>query len=337
MYRKSLLATLITLPLSLLLFFPISFAGDKASITTRIGYLPITDHLILGIAQSQKKEELKPLQLQSIRFTDWATLAESVRSGDLEGAFLLAPLAYRLKAAKTPIKLVLLGHRDGSALIVKVRPEIKTVEDLRGRTLAIPHRYSTHNMLLHLYMTEAGLKYGKDFKVIEMAPPEMVAALSRGDIDGYIVAEPFGARGELEGGGRILVLSSQIWKHHPDCVLVLREEYLKQSPESAQVLINQLVWAGGFAEEHREEAAKIGASFLKQPLNAMSKAMLEPKDRVTFLNLTPDIGDLKKLHDYMVTTMQLLSPIKMEEFVDSHYAKTAYKALSKEPESKKNP
>ncbi len=183
-------------------------------------------------------------------------------------------------------------------------------------------------MLLHLYTSQAGLKYGEDFKTLEMAPPEMPAALAQGNIDGYIVAEPFGAKGELLGAGKVLVLSSQIWEHHPDCVLVVREDYLNAHPEAMDELAVSLIKAGIFAEEHREEAAEIGNRFLGQPRDALLKALTEPKDRVTFYDLYPKKEEFTRLQDYMADPMDLF-PVKvnMDELVDTQFAERAYHVL----------
>ena len=68
--------------------------------------------------------------METIKFSDWASISEALRSGSLDGAFLLAPLAFQAKLKGAPIKLVLLGHRDGSALIVTVKKGINTVQAL---------------------------------------------------------------------------------------------------------------------------------------------------------------------------------------------------------------
>lgn len=305
--------------------------SSSSTATVKIGFLPITDHLLLGVSQERDGARFKNLTLAPIKFSDWSTLSESIRSGDLDGAILLAPLAFQVKLKGAPVKVVLYAHRDGSALIVRVKENIKTVHDLRGKTIAIPHRFSTHNMLLHLYTSRAGLVYGKDFKTIEMAPPDMVAALAQGNIDGYIVAEPFGARGELSGAGRVLVLSGQIWKHHPDCILVLREELLKRNAAGVEELLQSLVQSGIFVEKNREQAAKIGAKFLGQPEAAMVKALTEPKERVTFYDLFPQKNELNKLQNYMADRMGLFpEKVNMDDLVDSGYAEKAYAILGSE-------
>lgn len=321
----------ILIGLILILITNCSSQDISSKVHTRIGYIPITDHLILGITKEQDSTNYQQIDLDPIRFSDTGSVLEGVRSGSLEGGLVLAPLAFQAKLKGAPIKIVLLGHRDGSSLIVNVKKGINSVQDLKGKTIAIPHRFSTHNMLLHLYTSKAGLKYGEDFKTIEMLPPEMPAALAGGSIDGFIVAEPMGARAELLGVGKVLVLSNQIWEHHPDCVLVMREDYLNAHPEAMDELAASLIKAGIFAEENRDQATKIGSSFLGQPLDAVRKAMLEPKERVTFYDLYPRKEEFTQLQDYMADKMGLFpQKVNMDELVDTQYAESAYQKIGNE-------
>ena len=295
---------------------------------TKIGFMPITDHLILGIAKEHDNANYTHLNLETVKFSDWATLAESLRSGSLDGAILLAPLAFQVKLAGAPVKVTMLTHRDGSALVVAVNEGINSVQDLRGKTIAIPHRFSTHNMLLHMYTTAAGLAYGKDFQTVEMAPSEMVSALATHKIDGYIVAEPFGAKGEILGVGKVLVLSNKIWEHHPDCILVMREEYLNEHPEAMDELALSLINAGIFAEQNREQAAEIGEKFLGHPKNVLLKSLTDPKERVTFYDLLPNLGEFTQLQNYMADNMGLFpKKVNMSELVDTSFAERAYSVL----------
>lgn len=291
----------------------------------KIAHLPITDHLILGVAKERSGANFKNLTLETIKFSDYASLIESLRSESLTGAIMLAPLAFQLKAKGADLNLVLLGHRDGSALVVRVKEEIKSVNDLKGKLIAIPSRFSTNNMLLHMYVTQAGLDYAKDIRVIEMPPPEMPSALAQGTIDGFITAEPLVSKSELSGTGRVLIFSGQIWKHHPDCVLVLNSKWLKKYPAAAQELIEAMMAAGNFIESNRVEGAKAAARFFGFSEDIMMHALNDPLvERVTFRNLVPVIEELDKLQSYLANEMKLIKdPIDMEKFVDKTFALTA--------------
>jgi NitT/TauT family transport system substrate-binding protein len=311
---------------------------EPHKVPTRIGYIPITDHLLLGVAAAHDNATYKNLDLEPMRFNDMGTIAEGIRAGSLDGGIIFAPLAFQARLKGIPIKLVLLGHRDGSGLVVRLKPEIKTAGDLRGATIAIPHRFSTHNMLLHMFTSNAGLKYGTDFNVIEMPPTEMPSGLAGGNIDGYIVAEPIVSIGELMGVGHVLVLSHDIWKHHPDCVLVMREEYLKNNPQAAQEFLSSFIKAGEWVESHRLEAAEIGHTFLGQPQNALVHALTESADRVTFRNLVPVKEELEKVQNYMAENLgSFPQKINMNELLDTSFALKAAGEIYVQAQSRSQP
>ena len=302
-------------------------------ITTKIGYLPILDHFLVGVSKERDNAKFKNLDLQPTKFSDYATMSEALRSGDLDGAILLAPLAFQIRLTGAPMKIVSLAHRDGSALVVRVREGIDTVQDLRGKTIAIPHRFSTNNFLLHLFTAEAGLEYGKDYKTIEIPPPQMFAALSGGQIDGYITAEPFISQAEFSGVGKVLVLTSQIWKNHPDCLILMREDFLKKHPEAAQEFITSITRSGIWVEENREEAAKLASTFFGQKEEITKHALLE-KERVTYYKLTPVLSELNRVQDYMAEKMGLFpKKVDMDELVDTSFSKHAYEIISKTSQS----
>jgi len=300
--------------------------SSPLKVRTKIGYLPITDHLILGISKERDGLHFRHVALTPVKYSGWKIIASNLRSGHLDGAFLLAPLAMKMRHEGIPIKIVLLAHRDGSAITVSVGKGIDTPQDIKGKTLAIPEVYSTHNYLLHSYLSKYGLSYGKDFTTIELSPSDMPLALSRGEIDGYIVAEPFGAKAELLGIGKVLVLSSEIWKNHPDCVLVMREEYLSANPGAAGELMESLIEAGRFAEQNRDEASRIGIRFLGHTREVLDHALKEPADRVTFLDLVPRTEELDSISRYMHKQMGLPQvQVNVQELVDESFANAAYK------------
>jgi len=305
--------------------------GEK--VVTKIGYLPILDHFLVGVARERDSSKFTAIDLQPTKFTDYATMSEAVRSGELQGAVLLAPLAFKLRITGAPVKIVSLAHRDGSGLVVHVRKGINTVQDLRGKTIAIPHKFSTNNFLLHFYLGEAGLVYGTDYKISEIPPPQMFAALSNGSVDAFITAEPFLSQAELSGVGKVLFLTSQIWKNHPDCLIILREDYMTQHPEATQEFITSITESGIFVEENRVEAAKIAHHFFGQTEEIMNHALSDP-DRVTYYNLTPVVSELNRIQDYMADKMGLFpQKVNMEELVDTTFSKHAYETIEKESQS----
>ena len=61
---------------------------------------------------------------------------------------MLAPLAMKLRQEGVPIKIIYLGHRDGTALMVHKDSKIFRIADLKGKTIAVPNRYSNQYLMI---------------------------------------------------------------------------------------------------------------------------------------------------------------------------------------------
>ncbi len=302
-------------------------SANVERVQAKIGYIPIADHMLLGFSDIREGDTLKTVDIEPVRLPNYPTMTEALRSGSIDGAFILAPLAFQVRLSGSPVKLVLLGHRDGSGLVVSKAQGIKDVSALATKTVAIPHRFSTNNFLLHMYTNDGGLTGDREVKTIETAPPEMFSALGVRSIDAYITAEPFLSEAEAAGIGEVLVFTSQIWEQHPDCVLVLREDFIAANPEAVQELVSSLVRSAEFVEADRAGAVPIASEFLGKSTDIMANALTDRR-RVTFNRLVPVISELDRMQDYMADNMGLFpEKVVMSEMVDASYAEIAYKAI----------
>jgi NitT/TauT family transport system substrate-binding protein len=292
----------------------------QAKTTLRIGYLPITDHLTV-IAKA--REGLTNVDFQPVKFGSWPELAEALKAGAVDGAFALAPMGIALRQKGVPIKAVLLGHRNGSVVTVRADSDIHKPADLKGRTIAIPSRFSTHNILLRRLLASAALDANKDVKIVELAPPEMVNALATKRIDAFIVAEPFGAQAELQKVGRVLVLSKDIWPDHICCVLNLRQEAIDRDPAAVQDLLAALVRTGRFISGDAHAGAQASKSFLGQKPEVIEHVLTSPKGRVTFDRLTPELKDFQATQESLVEYGIQKDRIDLDAYVDDHFARKA--------------
>ena len=255
----------------------------------KIGYLPITDATPLLIAHSQgfyAEEGLTAEQLTLVR--SWSQLAEAFMARTVNLVHLLFPIPiYMRYSLKYPAKVVAWNHVNGSALTVGGKSGVESLSDLGGKQIAVPHWYSQHNVVLQKALRTLDLepviqdrsaKLGpRQVNLFVMNPPDMPTALQSGAIDGYTVAEPFNAAGEVLAGGRILRFNGDLWRNHPCCVAVLHEESLTERPEWSQRVVNALVKAQRWCVERKAEAAKIlskdGKGYLPAPEEIVVRAM----------------------------------------------------------------
>src|SRR4030095_12854893 len=99
-------------------------------------------------------------------------IKEALIADKMQAAFIVAPLAIALKAQGVPIRIVYLGHRYGSAVVVHKDGPIRTVADLRGKVVAVPSRYSDERLIVLRAMKAFDIKPG-EIKMVEMAPPDV--------------------------------------------------------------------------------------------------------------------------------------------------------------------
>jgi len=260
---------------------------------------------------------------ESKRYTDWPTLSEDLNTGTLGAAFILAPLAMSLKQRGVPIRIVYLGHRDGTALMVGADSGITSFRQLRNKKILVPSRYSNQYVWLARLLEEHGMTLD-DVDVRDCPPPDMPAMLENGGCDAYIVGEPFAARTEMAGTGRVLYLTKDSWPDFISCVVVVREELIEHERELVQELVDGIAGSGMWldaAAENRLEAAEIaGKYYYNQDPELLRFVLQKPPDRVKYTRLTPHKDDLDEIMELCVELGILEAPIAFEDYVDPSFA-----------------
>jgi NitT/TauT family transport system substrate-binding protein len=296
-----------------------------------VGFLPVTCHLTCPVTNWITKNSDHGSVFRSKKYTDFATVAEEFKSGKLKASFILAPLAMQLRRQGTPIKIVHLGHRDGTTIIVPKDSTAKTIADLKGKTIAIPHNYSNQRILLAREMEKYGMK-PEDLTMKVVPPPEHAAMLQKGAVDAFIIGEPGAARAEMDGFGRVLGFTKDIWPNFISCVLAVNEDFIRTDRATVVELINGISASGKWIDAsgddlapgivragegvvegdnvailpaewgatHREQAALIAARkeyFAFKP-ELMRFTLTKPIDRVRYVNLIPARKDFEEIQRY---------------------------------------
>lgn len=304
--------------------------------TIKIGYMKITDHLILGVTDLKLKKGMETFEhctLETVVKNGWNEVADALAVKSLDGALILAPTAMDLFKSGVDLKLLLFAHKSGSILVKNKKAKIEKIEDFAGKTVLIPYQLSIHNMLFHKLLSEKGLKPGRttdpnvDVPLEVVAPFQMPEALEfdeEGEIGGFIVAEPFGSQVIAKGHGEEFYLSKDLWPGHPCCVFVMRNDIIENNPEAIQEIVTSFVRSGLAIDDQPEPASVIGADFLTQDREVIRKVLTDPPDRILTSELFPVIEDLDIIQKYMMDEMKIMtSLIDLEKFVDIRFAKKA--------------
>ena len=252
--------TVLTLSLALALSATACGSKDESNDenVVKIAYLPIT-HSLAALEEADELETGDGIKVELVKYGSWPELLDALNTGRVDGASVLIELAMKSKQEGIGLKAVALGHRDGNVVIVS--NDINTAADLKGKTFAIPHRQSSHNILLNETLATAGLTVD-DVNVTELAPTEMPSALASGQIDGYCVAEPFGAMGVSLGAGKVLYSSEELWPDSLCCGLVLTDKFIEERPEQAKEFVQSYKAAGNNLD--KEKAKEVAKKYLSQ-------------------------------------------------------------------------
>ncbi|GIW20804.1 MAG: hypothetical protein KatS3mg065_1100 [Chloroflexota bacterium] len=263
-----------------------SSLGPLADGRVRIGYLPITDAapLLLAHARGLYAEEGLTVERPTL-FRGWSQIAEAFQAGQVDVVHLLMPMTVWLRfGSRIPLKVVAWDHTGGSALTVA--KTVERLDDLAGATVAVPFWYSIHNVVLQLLLRDAGLTAvttgeasaaERTVKLVVMAPPDMPPALANGSIAGFIVADPFNAVAEVNGVGRILRFTGDVWLDHACCVVTVGEDAIAAAPDVVERVVAAVARAQLWARDNRAEAARLlsadGDNYLPQPRAAIERAL----------------------------------------------------------------
>jgi NitT/TauT family transport system substrate-binding protein len=264
-----------------------------------------------------------PQIAQFVRYSGWPELKESFIAGQVKAAMLLAPMAMDLADRGVPARIVALGHRSGAVIMVRKESPYRTFADLKGKRIAIPSRFAVDHLFVRRLMKEQGLQTS-DVTLVEIAPPDMPAALLANAVDAYATGEPFGAKSEMDGYARILYMTRDVWPTYICCVLTVHEDLIKSQPQLVQVLVDHVLSAGHWLDHspsHRTAAARIASdkAFFNQAFDLIRWVMERPSDRVTY-------GDLRLMKDEFNHLMGLSldagiipHPIPYETYVDDRF------------------
>src|SRR5690606_24783795 len=154
------------------------------------------------------------------------------------------------------------NHMEGSCLTVQ--PGIASLADLGGTTVGIPVWYSVRNIVLQAMLGESGLgclsegePTKQQGKLVVMSPGDMLPAVGSKRMYGYIAAEPFNAKAEELGVGKVWRCTGDVWRNHACCVVPMHEPDLQERPEWSQKTVDAIVEAQAWVRGHREETVKI--------------------------------------------------------------------------------
>lgn len=281
-------------------------ANTENAVTYTIGYLPITHALPVFEEKKLLEAENTGIQIKLQKFSSWTDLTDALHAGKIDGASELIELAMSAKAKGVDLKAVALGHKDGNVIVVN--DKIQNSEDMKGKTFAIPSTQSSHYILLQEELMRAGLTLD-DVQITQLAPAEMPSSLASGAIDGYCVAEPFGAQAVTQGFGKVLSHSDDLWDDSLCCGLVFRTDVIEKDTEAFQKLLDNYFKAGEKLD--KKEALQVAEEYLGQDETTLKTSL----NWISYKDLTISKSAYNALYKKVMQDHVMENPPSYKDFV----------------------
>ncbi|MBV4452032.1 MULTISPECIES: CmpA/NrtA family ABC transporter substrate-binding protein [Pseudomonas] len=274
-----------------------SDAPEKSGLD--LGFMALSDCASMVVAATQGFAQPYGLTLNLKRQSSWANLRDKLVSGELDAAHSLYGLIYAVHlgiGGVAPIDMaVLMGlNQNGQSINLShglqqqgvVTPEAldRHVHQSRTKlTFAQTFPTGTHAMWLYYWLASQGIHPLQDVDSVVVPPPQMVAHLQAGRIDGFCVGEPWSASAVQQNQGFTLATTQAIWPNHPEKVLGCTQAFVDQYPNTARILVMAILEASRFIEqstENRRSTAQLlsGREYLDAPLDCIEPRLLGAYD-----------------------------------------------------------
>jgi len=248
--------------------------GPLEKTKLKVGFVPITCATPIIMAQPMGFYAKYGLDVDVIKTAGWAVARDKSLNGEYDASHMLTPMPLAMSmgagSAATPYIMPAVENINGQAIVLANKHKDKrNPKDWKGFKFGVPFEYSMHNFLLRYYVAEFGIDPDKDIQIRVVPPPEMVANLRAGNLDGYLSPDPFNQRAVYEKIGFLHLLTKDIWEGHPCCAFACSEKFAKEQPNTYLALFKSIVDATHFSSkaENRADIAKAISpkNYLNQP------------------------------------------------------------------------
>jgi nitrate/nitrite transport system substrate-binding protein len=230
----------------------------------RIGFIPLTDCASVVMASVLGFDKKYGVKIIPTKEASWAGVRDKLVSGELDMAHVLYGLIYGVHLGiggpKKDMAVLMTLNQNGQGITLSNQLRDKGVttgeqlaalmqKEKREYTFAQTFPTGTHAMWLYYWLAAHGINPMKDAKMITVPPPQMVANMRVGNMDGYCVGEPWNARAIFDKIGFSVATTQDIWVGHPEKVLGTSDEWVKKHPNTARALVAAVLEASRFIDQ----------------------------------------------------------------------------------------
>jgi len=228
----------------------------------RIGYQPSTHHLahMTAMEKGWWEDDLKIFGVEKVidkEFPSGPPEMHAMFNGEIDVAYIGVTSPIAAIDNGLDAKIIAGVQTNGSHLVL--RPEINYTSpgDLRGLKIATFPPCSVMDIVLKKWLVDNGLDPESDLEIIMMGPEDAIRAIENGEVDGVFLPHPLPATIELNGSGRMVVASGEMWPNHACCCLVVSGKLIREHPEIVKQIIKTHIKATDYNINHHDEAAEI--------------------------------------------------------------------------------
>jgi nitrate/nitrite transport system substrate-binding protein len=236
------------------------YADDAPeSPSVRFGIIALTDCSPIVVAHEKGFFKKHGIQSSISKEASWAVIRDKLQTGDNQATHMLVgmPIASTmglLGSAKKPMVFPWILNRNGQAITLKselmgkvqedpaaLKPFVEKAKSLgEPLTFAMTFPPGTHAMWLRYFLAAGGIHPDKDVNLITIPPPQMVANMKVGKMDGFCVGEPWNARAVNDKVGFTAITTQKLWKDHPEKVCAFLAEYADKNPKTVKAVLKAL-------------------------------------------------------------------------------------------------
>ncbi len=247
-----------------------------------VSFIPITCATPIIMAEPMGFYSKHGLNVTVRRASGWAVVRDWAINKEVDATHMLSPMPLAITlgvgSPTVPYLMPAVENINGQAITLHNKHQgVKGPQDMKGFRFCVPFDYSMHNYLLRYYLAEGGLHPDKDVQIRVVPPPEMVANLKAGNVDGYLAPDPFNQRAVYENAGFIFMLSKDIWPGHPCCAFAISQAFATTYPHTYLALFKAIVEATHFASKAENRATIASAiapkNYLNQPVTVLEQVL----------------------------------------------------------------
>lgn len=250
----------------------------------KIGFIPLTDCAPIVVAAQMGFDKKYGIKIVPSKEASWAGVRDKVVNGELHAAHMLYGMVYGVQMGiggqqkDMNILLTLNNNGQGITLANQLKDKgvtsgatLKRLLDNENRDFTFAQTFptGTHAMWLYYWLASYGIHPLKDVKTIVVPPPQMVANMRIGNMDGYCVGEPWNARAIYDKVGYTVATTQDIWVDHPEKVLGTTAEFVSKYPNTALAMTKAILEACRYidATANRPAVAKLiaGKAYVNAP------------------------------------------------------------------------